>query len=142
VFVCKGNICRSAFAEAVARRAGLHAVSYGVATRGGDPAEPRAVSFAREYGIDLSPHITQRIDQYVPLAGDLVSAMEPDHLRRLGVAGGAQLTLLGLWGAIPSPSWLHRRGGGSYGREAFLWRRCWAEIQRLARIVGCRPRGA
>lgn len=107
VFVCKGNICRSAFAEAVAHRAGINSISYGVDTRGGDPAEPRAVAMAREHGVDLTSHITQRTDDYVPRDGDLILAMEPDHLTALNknreTESGAQRTLLGLWQPSPNP---------------------------------------
>lgn len=137
VFVCKGNICRSAFAEGVARRAGLNTVSYGVDTRGGDPAEPRAVAMAREHGIDLERHITQRTDDYTARPGDLIVAMEPDHLRLLNAASapnnGAQQTLLGLWQAMPSP-YIH----DPYAASDEYFRRCFAGI--IEAVEGVRTR--
>ena len=51
VFVCKGNICRSPFAEAVARAAGADAVSYGLDARDGLPANPSAIRTARKFGL-------------------------------------------------------------------------------------------
>src|SRR6266540_1650137 len=36
VFICRGNVCRSAYADARARLAGLRSASFGLAARDGD----------------------------------------------------------------------------------------------------------
>ena len=38
IFICSGNICRSPLAEYVAKQQGAQAISFGLHTRGGDPA--------------------------------------------------------------------------------------------------------
>jgi protein-tyrosine phosphatase len=100
VFVCHGNICRSPLAEAVARKHNLAATSFGLDTRGGAPADPRAVVWAKNNGYDLDQHITLRIDQYVPQEGDLLIGMEPKHVQQLKEVFAekpVQITLAGLW---------------------------------------------
>lgn len=53
VFVCQGNICRSAFADVVARRAGLRSASFGLSTTTGRAAHDPAIAAARALGHDL-----------------------------------------------------------------------------------------
>lgn len=99
IFVCSGNICRSPLGEVIARSYGVTAESYGLDTRGGDPADPRAVAFALNYGIDLTRHVTRHIKEYKPLTGDLLIGMEPIHVQKLKaqVGRGAAITLAGFW---------------------------------------------
>jgi len=82
VFICSGNICRSAFGEAVSRKLGFPAVSYGLHCRGGDTANERAMAFAKENGYELENHVTQNINSYEPQSGDLVLFVEPSHYRQ------------------------------------------------------------
>lgn len=56
LFVCTGNTCRSAMAEAFARRLGVVATSAGVAALAGEPATPRTIEVMAEIGVDLGPH--------------------------------------------------------------------------------------
>ncbi len=98
VFVCSGNICRSALAEAVMKQCGGSAGSFGLDTRGGDPADPRMVAFGKKFGFDLSEHSTCRVNQCKVISGDLLIGMEPKHcikLRKLYPEN--QVTLLGIW---------------------------------------------
>jgi protein-tyrosine phosphatase len=99
VFICAGNICRSALAEYVAKHQGASAISFGLHTRGGDPADPRAITYAKSIGINMQPHITQVIQAYRLEPGDLLVGMEPKHLNELYALFGTQvpITLLGLW---------------------------------------------
>ena len=80
VFVCQGNICRSAFAEVVARELGARSISIGLSTQHGRPAHPPAVKVARDLGYDMSAHRATAIERYRPLPGDLLLAMEVRHL--------------------------------------------------------------
>lgn len=109
VFVCHGNICRSPLGEAVARKQGFAAISFGLDTRGNDPADPRAIAWAEANGYNLQEHITQRVDQYQPQEGDLLIGMEPKHihgLRARFAQAPVQITLIGLW--LESPlAYLH-----------------------------------
>lgn len=106
VFVCKGNICRSAYAEGRAKMLGVPATSFGLAATAGERADPSAVEAAKSRGVDLTSHLT-RSPQGVALGtGDLLLAMEAYQakgVRDCGTRAGAQLTLLGLWCAPKSP---------------------------------------
>jgi protein-tyrosine phosphatase len=109
VFVCHGNICRSAFADVVARRAGMCVASFGLSTDAGKAAHPPAIAAAAELGIDLSGHRTTRGGDFVVEPGDLLLAMETRQLRRLGddpKFGGVPRSLLGLY-ASPAIPHLH-----------------------------------
>lgn len=99
VFVCMGNICRSPLGEAVARQMGVEATSYGLSTRGNDPADPRAAQFAQQENYDLSQHRTRPIEQYSPTAGDWLVCMEPKQAYRLyRMYSATPIALLGLYG--------------------------------------------
>jgi protein-tyrosine phosphatase len=106
VFVCLGNINRSAYAAALARRAGAHCVSFGLSTTTGVPATDLALRTAAQRGLDLSAHRATDMTAHAPLPGDLVLAMEVRHARRLQAAGFAPpaVALLGHWG---SPHRIH-----------------------------------
>jgi protein-tyrosine phosphatase len=109
VFVCHGNICRSPLGEAVARQQDVAAISFGLDTRGNAPADPRAIAWAQANGYNLQEHITKRVDQYEPQAGDLLIGMEPKHIHKLQekfAQAPVQITLIGLW--LRSPlAYLH-----------------------------------
>jgi protein-tyrosine phosphatase len=100
VFVCQGNICRSAFAEIVAERLGLAAASFGLSTDAGKAAHPPATAAAAALGHDLSAHRTTRAQDFIVQPGDLLLAMEVRQLDRLAADprfADVPRTLLGLW---------------------------------------------
>jgi len=100
VFVCDGNICRSAYAELRAATQGLNASSYGLLAQDGTVPPHAAIQAANARGVDLAVHRARSITQWVAREGDLVVAMEPKQARALeqrAAQAGAQLTLAGLW---------------------------------------------
>ena len=99
MFVCRGNICRSPYAEAVVNRRGaITAASFGLDARTGSPAFDKAIRNARTRGIDLGRHRATSVDDVEIRAGDLLVAMEPHHAVTLAQRfPGSQVTLLGLW---------------------------------------------
>jgi len=106
VFVCHGNICRSAFAEAAARKMGMNAASFGLSTKSGQPAYPSAVAYAGLSGLDLSGHKTTAKEDFLPAEGDLLLAMEVRQLRRLRAdqrLSHMPRALLGSYAPIPIP---------------------------------------
>lgn len=107
VFVCHGNICRSAFAEAVARQQGLEAASFGLSTSSGRGAHPPAAEAALQLGYDLSGHITTDIDSFVLRPGDYLLGMEHRHLRRLAAMEAFRNVSRGLLGAYAAPPLPH-----------------------------------
>lgn len=108
VFVCHGNINRSPFAEAVARRCGLRAVSTGLKTSTGAPASGPALRLAPEFGVDLAGHQATDFTDHESEPGDLLLVPETGHVQRLverGVPPGS-IALLGHW-ATPHRIHLH-----------------------------------
>jgi len=107
VFVCQGNVCRSAFAALVAQEAGLHAASVGLAAATGVAPPPSALRAAELLGLDLARHRACDWRDFTILPGDLLLVMEIRQacqvLRRLGPRTDVQLALLGLWCEPPMP---------------------------------------
>jgi protein-tyrosine phosphatase len=138
VFVCQGNICRSAFADVVARRAGLRTASFGLSTTTGRAAHDPAIAAADALGHDLSQHRAIDLADYVPQAGDLLLAMEVRQLHRL--AKDPRLRhlprlLLGRW-TRPMLPHLH----DPYGLDDRYMATCLHRIeQAVARLVSSFP---
>ena len=106
VFVCAGNICRSAYADGFARKLGLRAASFGLTARDDDPANVAAARLALARGLNLDSHRAQSLSSFGLKPGDLLLAMEPGQARSLSLARlpeGVQVTLLGLWAHPPRP---------------------------------------
>ncbi len=103
VFVCQGNICRSAYAEARARSLGLRAASFGLLAGEGAEANATAVEKAARRGIDLGAHRARRPSPSLMADGDLLIGMESKHLESLARLTKAKSTLLGLWSTPARP---------------------------------------
>lgn len=95
LFVCTGNTCRSAMAEAFARKViierGLTEVdvsSAGTSAWDGAPASDGALLVGLERGIDISAHRAQTLTPDAVRDADLVLAMGPHHLERIEALGG------------------------------------------------------
>ncbi|HUD92029.1 phosphotyrosine protein phosphatase [Sphingobium sp.] len=134
VFVCQGNICRSAFAEVAARRAGLRTASFGLSTTTGRAAHPPAIAAARLLGHDLSVHSAIDLTDHVPEDGDLLLAMEVRQLHRLSAdprLQGLPRMLLGHW-TRPMMPHLHDPYGLDDDYMAQCLRRIDGAIGRLA----------
>lgn len=79
IFVCTGNICRSPYAELVARKYGMNAKSCGIATTPNLPADKTAILEAGRRGCNMAPHRTTRWLDTPLVKGDLVVALELRH---------------------------------------------------------------
>ncbi|PHV12109.1 arsenate reductase/protein-tyrosine-phosphatase family protein [Chitinimonas sp. BJB300] len=106
VFVCLGNINRSAFAEGVARAQGGKVCSLGLATTTGAPAFELALQTAPRFGIDLGRHAATDIGDYQYREGDLLLVMEIRHARQL-LARGIPMRAIALLGAWATPKRIH-----------------------------------
>lgn len=121
VFVCKGNICRSVYAEAIAKSLGAESTSCGLDTTDGVSAYKDAIITAKIKGIDLSKHEARTIHSMVFNKGDLLIAMEPwhvEHIKRV-LGSSYQYTLLGLW-ARPAQPYIH----DPYGKSLAYFENC------------------
>ncbi|MEK6618902.1 MAG: arsenate reductase ArsC [Nitrospirota bacterium] len=72
LFLCTGNSCRSQMAEGMLRH--LARDRFEVASAGTHPAglNPGAVGAMREIGIDISPHRSKRVNEYLDTRFDYV----------------------------------------------------------------------
>ncbi len=101
LFVCTGNTCRSAMAEAIARRLapeqGLNDLdigSAGTAAWDGAPASDGALLVSLENDIDLSGHHARQLTRDLVDRSDLILAMGPHHLERIEALGARGKTHL------------------------------------------------
>ena len=98
IFVCTGNTCRSPLAEALCKkklcdrlgctpaelpRHSFAILSAGVSAFDGDAAASSAVSMAREYGADLSQHVSRSLDAALAREADHLVCMTQGHLQVL-----------------------------------------------------------
>jgi protein-tyrosine-phosphatase len=95
LFVCTGNSCRSAMAEAIARKliverglSDVEAVSAGTSAWEGASASDGALLVGMERGLDLSQHRASPLTRDLVRDADLVLAMGPHHLERVEALGG------------------------------------------------------
>lgn len=79
IFICTGNICRSPYAEYVAREYGLNASSCGVHAQNGLPADATAIEEASRRNKDITSHRTTRWDDVQLTANDIIVALELRH---------------------------------------------------------------
>jgi protein-tyrosine phosphatase len=126
VFVCKGNICRSAYAEACAHGQGVESISCGIQTVDGATANGEAVRAAGDNGMDLKEHRTRQLQSLELKKGDLLVAMEPWQAVYLESEYGGMYgcTLLGLWGS-PAMPLIH----DPYGATPAYFRYCFDYIE-------------
>ncbi len=131
VFVCQGNICRSAFAHAVAARLGVPAASFGLRTKGGETSPPEAQEAAARLGYDLSNHISRSIAEYRPQSGDLLLAMEYKQIVALHALHPATAkTLLGLF---HQPKLAHLHDPHTLGIGYYV--ACFTRIEQMVKRV-------
>lgn len=94
LFVCTGNTCRSAMAEAIARKIAhdrgldLEFASAGTSAWEGAPASDGALLVSMERGIELSGHSSRLLSPELLGDTDLVLVMGPHHLERVEAVGG------------------------------------------------------
>ncbi|WP_303905783.1 arsenate reductase/protein-tyrosine-phosphatase family protein [Thiohalomonas denitrificans] len=123
VFVCKGNICRSAYAHARARQLGLYTDSFGLEADALH-ADADAIQNATARQLDLSAHTPKAPHQLRLTETDLLAAMEPQQCLQLEKQyPNAQITLLGLW-ASPRRPYIH----DPYGHGSRYFQACFSTI--------------
>ena len=100
VFVCRGNVSRSPYAEAWAKKSGFPAVSCGIDVKYSAPAEIMGICAGLLRGKDMTKHMSRSIFDIEIKENDCLVVMDKSHLpvsKRISAKTGCQLTLLGLW---------------------------------------------
>ena len=96
LFVCTGNTCRSAMAEAMARKVAIErglsevdVASAGTSAWDGAAASDGAMLVGIERRLDLGNHRSQQLSRALVAGADLIFTMGPHHLERVEALGGA-----------------------------------------------------
>jgi protein-tyrosine phosphatase len=101
VFVCLGNICRSAYAHQIARQFNMNVASLGLSTTTGVSSPGQALASAARLGIAMDGHRAVDWGDFTVEPGDLFLVMEVRQAhevrRRLGSRQDVQVCLLGRW---------------------------------------------
>lgn len=134
VFVCLGNICRSAYAEQVARAEGLACASLGLSTTTGAASPEEAVAAAQRAGVAMTAHRACDWKDFELQPGDLLLVMEVRQARelqrRLGGRTDVQLALLGNW-CTPRMPHLH----DPFTLSAGYFDQCFVRVQQAVRAL-------
>lgn len=132
VFVCKGNICRSAYAEVVARSLGIEAISCGIDAIENAPADADAITMAKKLGFDLEDHVSKPIMYLILKKTDLLIAMDPYQAEFLhkNLEREHATTLLGLW-SRPVLPYIQ----DPYGYSPEYFEKCFGHIQNSVREI-------
>ena len=131
VFVCKGNICRSPYAEMKARSLGLLSASCGLEAVDGAFANRDAQRNAAARGIDLSAHLSRRFLPEDVRGNDLLLFFEPRQAAGAArVARGIQTSLVGLWSESCRPYI-----ADPYGRSDRYFQVCFGLIDSSLQVI-------
>jgi protein-tyrosine-phosphatase len=95
LFVCSGNTCRSALAEALARKIAarrgiedLNVSSAGTNAWDNAPATDEALLVGMERDLDLTGHRARKLTPTIVSEADLIFVMTPGHLEPVKHMGG------------------------------------------------------
>ena len=130
LIVCRGNICRSPFAEAYLKTKGLPLAvrSAGTGLAEGRQPPEQAQLVAREFGVDLSLHRSQTVTGSLANWADLVVCMDLKNYAELRKAFPA------IRGKLVVLKWLQASAreaeiSDPWGKEERRYRTCFGEIR-------------
>ena len=141
VFVCLGNICRSAYAAQVAARLGMPVASLGLSTTTGAASPDSAVASAARLGVAMADHRATDWNDFEALPGDLFLVMEVRQAhevrKRLQGRDDVFVALLGMW---CEPSMPHLHDPFSLSAEYFdtCFKRVDVAVNNLSKTVTAR----
>ena len=135
IFVCKGNVCRSAYAEYFMRTLSgpdsLDVASCGLDVRRSDAAPPEARRVAARKGLDLDGHRSKSYEACNLEQADLILAMEFWQYRMLTeMLPHKQRSIRLLREYAPFPENLLCNINDPFGRSESTFERCFSQIER------------
>ncbi len=140
MFICKGNICRSPFAEHMARKlckendlGDFTSRSFGLEVVVPRRSPIEAIDAARTFGMDLSSHISNGFDRRAAIDSNLIVVMEARHvksLRKLYPELRNKLFLLPLFerDSVQRKGYLSYNIPDPYGKDVVLFQTCFQRI--------------
>jgi protein-tyrosine-phosphatase len=136
LFVCYGNINRSAVADRMTRGyaadSGVRVCSAGFHQQEGRPADPVMIAVAAERGVDLRDSRSIQLTPDLLRQSDVIFAMERSHVERISAMDPAALERTWLLGAHRGNPRSPPEIADPYGRSRAAYEHC---FQRIAESV-------
>jgi protein-tyrosine-phosphatase len=142
LFLCKGNICRSPFAEESLRASGFAGTcsSAGFYPVSGRSSPKAAIEAAARFGVDLGTRRSRVVDPAMISAADVIFLFDHEHRKALATLYPGALQKAHFLGA------LDHRGrieiADPYGHEAEIFEQIYGRILRLVRSPAFHQEGA
>lgn len=141
LFVCKGNICRSPFAEKITAKYSnfpnqLISRSAGIRVEEPKPPTAEAILTAKRFGVDLQDHKSMRINYGLMETHDLIIAMETwqyRYLRKIFLEFRGKIILLPLfekYDGISMDSYSIYNIKDPYGKDMDVYNECFRRIDK------------
>jgi len=132
VFICKGNVCRSAYAEAFAKTLNLNTISCGIDANDSASANKKAIATAKLRNIDLDRHKTTPILKVDFKKNDLLVVMEPYQANAVIklLKDKYPVALLGLW-CSPKRPYIH----DPYSSSMEYFEACFNHIEKAVYVI-------
>jgi protein-tyrosine phosphatase len=137
LFLCYGNICRSPYAAAAARRQLPSGIRVGSAGFFGPdrPAPSEAREVAAERGADLSPHRSRQLTANMAWSADLIVVMEARQRRKMIEKYPTIADRVILLGDL-DPQPINRRDVlDPFGQPVATFRSCFDRIERCVDVL-------
>jgi protein-tyrosine-phosphatase len=143
LFICYGNIMRSAFAAAYFRRGAqgarpVEVMSAGYYPEAGRPADPRMIEAARRWGIELSVHRSRVVDAELVAWADVILVMDRanrEALRQRFPGAADKIQFLGLLDEAAADLEIGDPYGGSARATTLVCDRIAGAVDRLLSLT-------
>ncbi|MEA5115729.1 MAG: hypothetical protein VB050_17060 [Geobacteraceae bacterium] len=140
VFVCKGNICRSAFAEKYLERKmteeAVRIESCGLDVDQGGYSPPEAVRVAGDFGVDLASHHAKGLSSCNLQEADLIVAMEyGQYLRLRGLYPEKEACICLLREFAPWPTRIFCNIDDPFGLGDKVFRGCFRQMLKALEVL-------
>jgi protein-tyrosine phosphatase len=143
VFLCKGNICRSAFAECLMKAEtqgkALRIESCGIDVNMRMPAPLEAKATAKKFGLDLDDHMSKGLESCGLENADLILVMEFQQYRRLvEIFPHKKESIKLLREFAPFPENLLCNINDPFGQSEVTFEKCFGQIKRSILTITAR----